>query len=74
MHAGKAASATLGRRKSSKEYFAAFKPIPQSSKPQEADTGAAAETVDVIGDQNEPPQAEKPYHRVRTLVIDSDSE
>jgi hypothetical protein len=74
MHAGKAASATMGRRKSSKEYFAAFKPISQSSKHQEAEAGAAADTVDATGNLDELSHTEKPSHRVRTLVTNSDSE
>ena len=67
---GKAAPTAISRRKSSKEYFAAFKPISHSPKVQDAATGLAppADTHD------EPKQAKKATRRDCTLVLSSDSE
>ena len=60
----------MGRRKSSREYFAAFKPISQSPKLQEAAVGLAqpAHAAD------EPKPAAKATKRQCTLVLSSDSE
>lgn len=67
VHAGKAAPAAIVRRKSSKEFFAMFKPISQSPKPQAAPVAPAP----AAEDQDQPQQSKK---LTRRIVIDSDSE
>ena len=67
---GKAVTATIGRRKSSKEDFAAFKPISQSPKLQKAATGLAPQA----DDHDEPQRPKNATQRNLAFVLSSDSE
>ena len=70
IYAGRTAAPALGQRKSSKEFFALFKPLSQAAKAQPGSAGPTSGA----NFRDQPQHTQKPTQRGQTHVIDFDSD